>query len=355
MLDLKGRRNRIVPISRLPPEILCSIFFFASRLAIYDVQWIRLTHVCRYWRDLALQSPSLWANPPLQHILWTEIMLSRSKMAGLTVQADGVAIYHHNTRKNVSSIFQNYNTRIKHIQLELSFEVNSLLETLPSSAPMLESLVITVPYPNRLNFSYQDGSTNRPNYRILDESLCDMGQLRRMELTGLYINWDLHLPNTLTVLKLHEIPSLGIPEIDKMKDALEQMPLLQTLDLVNALPDIGHPLLSSRNIHLPKLQTLKLSAGVAEADCLLRALTFPSTTFVQVICAQSASINYFNMSGIFSSLARSRKDGGGEIKVLEATLSLQYIVPPKQPGLSKPSPLSKRLVILCPNVHFLWT
>lgn len=71
LLELKSRWNDSLPIFRLPPEILLEIFetlaacaSLAPRHCFEDRKnpytWIRCTHVCRYWRNIALAAPSLW-------------------------------------------------------------------------------------------------------------------------------------------------------------------------------------------------------------------------------------------------------------------------------------------------------
>ena len=67
---------------RLPPEILSKIFLIAQAEDVelcrrsgaipmgspgatpfdYSIQWVELTHVCHYWREVALNCPSLWTN-----------------------------------------------------------------------------------------------------------------------------------------------------------------------------------------------------------------------------------------------------------------------------------------------------
>ena len=64
--SLLTRRNALVPISLLPPEILARVF----HLIVLEeppisggrsLGWIRVTHVCRHWRQVALDDSSLWA------------------------------------------------------------------------------------------------------------------------------------------------------------------------------------------------------------------------------------------------------------------------------------------------------
>jgi hypothetical protein len=92
---LKSRRNTVV-LSRLPPETLATIFAFLSDSAWNEgsvhLEWIRVTHVCRRWREVALDHPRLWSRinfrvtKPIPAGL-AEI-LARAKMAPLHLEAD---------------------------------------------------------------------------------------------------------------------------------------------------------------------------------------------------------------------------------------------------------------------------
>src|SRR5882757_2973135 len=44
------------PVNRLPPELLVHIFSFLGGGAFV----VPASHVCRRWRDVALDTPSLW-------------------------------------------------------------------------------------------------------------------------------------------------------------------------------------------------------------------------------------------------------------------------------------------------------
>ncbi|KAF9480801.1 hypothetical protein BDN70DRAFT_977314, partial [Pholiota conissans] len=67
ILSLRRRRNGLIPISILPPEIFCAIFMIVrTNCAKMDSKtdkraWVELTHVCSHWRSIAISSPTLWA------------------------------------------------------------------------------------------------------------------------------------------------------------------------------------------------------------------------------------------------------------------------------------------------------
>ena len=88
---LKHCYNAVTPVNRLPPEILSAIFSLAVAKTVIRggahraLPWARITHVCRRWRTVALDCPSLWAHLQFGNPLFTQVMLERSGAAPLTV------------------------------------------------------------------------------------------------------------------------------------------------------------------------------------------------------------------------------------------------------------------------------
>ncbi|KZV73615.1 hypothetical protein PENSPDRAFT_732804 [Peniophora sp. CONT] len=65
----KRTRNGMMPACNLPAEVLSHIFALARDVwarkhaegeRTYDIGWICVTHVCSFWRNVALGTPSLW-------------------------------------------------------------------------------------------------------------------------------------------------------------------------------------------------------------------------------------------------------------------------------------------------------
>lgn len=69
---LRSTANAFVPINRLPPEVLCEVFFYlrpmirkeskqpqSKRPPFEDL--LAITHVCRHWRGTAIAAPELWS------------------------------------------------------------------------------------------------------------------------------------------------------------------------------------------------------------------------------------------------------------------------------------------------------
>ena len=89
---------------QLPPELLREIFIscadppsavepsYWSRAR--NMQWIAITHVCRYWRSVALGYSDLWKRLYFFNPDVTKEMIHRSKGANLEVKIDaGLKIY----------------------------------------------------------------------------------------------------------------------------------------------------------------------------------------------------------------------------------------------------------------------
>lgn len=65
LIALKVYRNTLVPINRkLPLEIWSEIFIHRRNMSSLrrPYEWITLTQVCNYWRELILHNPTLWSH-----------------------------------------------------------------------------------------------------------------------------------------------------------------------------------------------------------------------------------------------------------------------------------------------------
>lgn len=111
LLLVRTAFNATCPVNHLPPEIFTEIFGFCSppldpypddSPRITNTVWpslfdfkdvgklVPLTHVCRHWRDVALQAPSLWTTIHGRSKTSTaNTCISRSQAAGLKVAYNG--------------------------------------------------------------------------------------------------------------------------------------------------------------------------------------------------------------------------------------------------------------------------
>ncbi|KAK7691293.1 hypothetical protein QCA50_004687 [Cerrena zonata] len=87
LLESSRRHNMLLPISTLPPEIVCDILrYVAQQREIQPWEypptptyiWIRVTHVYHYWRVIALSDPQLWNTIGLYAIDLMDELLKRA-------------------------------------------------------------------------------------------------------------------------------------------------------------------------------------------------------------------------------------------------------------------------------------
>ena len=241
--------------------------------------WIRVTHVCRYWRDVALASPLLWSDIVLtcdQECL--ETMLTRSQQVALSVQSytsscsgEACPAPIRSLRLVLMHLF-----RIRSLALYIKWWVYlDIIDALRGPAPLLQRLTLSTPS-GLYDTAYMQPVVHPPQHAPLEElTLCSFG-----------FPWAHPVP--FRALKSLRIVK-GIPyrpEVDDVLDGLRLMPDLRSL----ALEDVFYPsasglasLPAARSVvPLPKLQQLVLSGDCIACGTLLSSLELPSSTRITV-------------------------------------------------------------------------
>ncbi|KAF8189676.1 hypothetical protein BJ912DRAFT_966103 [Pholiota molesta] len=321
LLALKFERNTIIPISRLPPELLCRIFSLAqvphpTATEPNLLEWINLTYVCRHWRNVAISMPSLWVIPPIGNRKWVREMLRRSKGSSLVIRSDTEKTP---TRSGIVLALRQIH-RIKELSLRnfYSDAWDSIREMLTKSAPQLERFclegvdTVWVEIDQELQVAQ--------HLVIWDDILRETESLRQLELDYCQLNWDspFHFFRSLTHLKLKDLPLGFLPSGKQLMNALKSMPDLEDLVLWNSLPSPIDQQSSwgSEYTHLA-LRSLSInSKHVAYLEAFFHYVTFPPTAIVKIVCSdnhtyrrihtQAGAINqdtYY--SGFIIALARS--------------------------------------------------
>ncbi|KAF8164302.1 hypothetical protein BJ912DRAFT_890029 [Pholiota molesta] len=294
LLALKSRRNASVPISRLPPEILCNIFSFAQVPGIYSMsrkvelsKWINLTYVCRHWRSVAVNAPSLWVDPPIGNVKWVAEMLRRSKESSLVIKIDCDRML--GMELALGDIHRTRELSIQHIS---SDTWNVIQGMIPVSAPRLERLCLV----GQHAISYYGGVAHSPApISISEDILREAGPLRQLELTHCALNWisHSHLLCSLTHLKLHRLSHLSQKSTLEFMDIFKIMPNLEVLDLSEAFPaypTVQHFSQLSKEVHFPHLRTLHIQDSItSEIKAFFRNVTFPPSTMVKIVYYESDS------------------------------------------------------------------
>jgi hypothetical protein len=292
---LKLRRNALAPISRLPPETIAIIFSFLSlprefvRLLTGDNQdilaWLRVSHVCHRWREIALDQPRFWSRidfTTLTSAGATEV-LSRSKMAPLELEANLSGVHWGGDR--VGALEKQLSSHVSHIsRLSItadSADLQTIIEQLASPAPALEwlSLIIDGECPLRMGI---------PSNAIIPHSFFDgtAPRLSRLQLDHCDISWTSSLFKSLRILEIQMLSQLARPSLEEWLDAMEQMLQLETLVVNHATPrapTASTPLPEpTRVITHPSLTQLNLAASASDCTFALAHLILPALIRIRV-------------------------------------------------------------------------
>lgn len=307
ILALKYQRNRLAFISRLPPETLSHIIAFV-KVAQYpsilnSLAWIKVTHVSTHWRDVAMNSPTLWNDPPIERVEWRQIMLRRSKMASLTIKTDFSydSVSLKKTKKTgLRDILRHHGSRIKHLAITgVDPECLKILEDLPVSISRLETL-----YLRAYHSLGTRGDISIPN-RILTDSK-NLREVKLHRLSGLnFLRWDLFFLSNITHLQLHDTAESASLTWTQFMGALKKMTKLERLILGNILDstkNIEDDTLSLGLVRLCRLESLTMKSPTREVETFFRHVTFPPSATVEVVAIYRSGPNS-EITNIISNVA----------------------------------------------------
>ena len=262
---LKSHRNKLAPISRLPPETLAAIFSFLPSS--------RFAHVCSRWRETTLNYPRLWSyiNFDMLTPVGMDEILTRA-MTPLHLEANVTQM----SNEQFDAFKKQLNTHISRTRhLHICGALRSTLEGLPSPAPVLESLSLSqfaTPEPI-VPFDVFNGTTP---------------SLTSLELVGCNISWRSPLLKGLRTLKIElagPFPEAR-PNLQDWLDALDQMSQLETLVLRCASPSAPQvaPLISKplRIVTISSLTKFHIDASAKDCVLALAHLMLPALTWLHV-------------------------------------------------------------------------
>ncbi|KAF9232493.1 hypothetical protein BU15DRAFT_81180 [Melanogaster broomeanus] len=153
MCALLTRRNALSPVSRLPHEILATIFLYQAYSFYQDHEysgtwdappWANVSYTCRHWRDVALNTSSLWSFLFVSPPRWTEELLSRSKTVPLTVHVNQ-GYWDREEMVFLEKVTRDV-MRIQDLSLEFPYKLaKGVFAKLSASAPLLHTLRLGTP------------------------------------------------------------------------------------------------------------------------------------------------------------------------------------------------------------------
>jgi hypothetical protein len=290
--------NTLVPISRLPAEILSIIFSLLPFEALdldAPVLPSPVSRVCHRWREISLNLAYLWT-----HINFTKltpadaaVMLVRAKMAPLYLGAQTIQW----KRAKFEAFKEQIEAHIHHIR-HLSITVKpkhlKMFGQLVSSAPSLEFLSID----NR-------ESPHVASPVIIPDNLFDgiAPKLTYLRLYNCGIRWQSPLLKGLRDLEISSFPTRARIAFYSWLRALKQMPQLERLALHRGIPSGTAP--SERLkliVDLPSLTELSISATVGDCAVVLDHLVLPALTRLCARVNPGCNLNYLSAFGFATHL-----------------------------------------------------
>ncbi|KAI0358096.1 hypothetical protein OH77DRAFT_1241166 [Trametes cingulata] len=278
IIELKGSLNSLAAIARLPPELLSEVFLHVVKRSYEErnnsfpayyggsrfYAWITVSHVCRNWRAVALNTPRLWGHIILTRRPVVENVLSRSKKAPLLVCASLLSTG-DDRGKLLEEIMQE-SSRLKEIRLSGSARhIQDFMPKMTGPADHLETMVL---WESANTYHYDVGDSSLPPTLFNGH----FPRLRSLEIRRLVFTWrnPIFAPTITKLVLAARLDSQSLlGSFDQLLAALEHMSALQVLDLEDAiprLPDDAKTLPApQRTLTFPKLRSLSLSANTL--DC----------------------------------------------------------------------------------------
>jgi hypothetical protein len=271
LFDLKCRRNALVPICRLPSEIIIKIIGHIQNWSKdpdelfenFDRSWLRLTLVCQRFRDVAVQSPTLRSvlDYSQDSGSWIDLCVQRSQNAQL-------CIYSHDSGAEVAAEHWSRAHLVK-------FDGYTIANMFDSSTPYLETLVIV---------AEDDFETLWISSAVLDNISASIVELH-LDGVGVYLDIQeaVSLPN-LRWLKLYlirmDVSLNGLALFLKGAPTLQSLRIMRLclLESANAV-DANEVMPVPEQISLPQLRLLYVEDAPAEVWALLRLIPPPTSAF----------------------------------------------------------------------------
>ncbi|KAJ3506810.1 hypothetical protein NMY22_g17129 [Coprinellus aureogranulatus] len=298
---LESHYNSLSLPNRIPPEILSKIFLIVASYSKYkdeddddyneDLKWIRVMHVCRYWRETALNCVALWSQLSFVNPEFTEFMIDKSRNAPLSIECgwhSGAAKFQDVLCKALSRTIQLRRVTLACCGDSDRLNLPPLLALLSGPLPILEDIAISM---------MEDGPVVLPA-RFLDGTAPNLKSLKLYNIT--VGSWtDLPLRSTLTRLhfetnllslsSLTPTPNGARPSWVQLLTSLQDMASLESLTLEKVLPSDDLPTTPpstygpTHPVTLHKLRSLKLVGFGSSIVNFCTVVRFPKARDIQLI------------------------------------------------------------------------
>ncbi|TFK74862.1 hypothetical protein BDN72DRAFT_759242 [Pluteus cervinus] len=289
------------PILRLPSELLSSIFVTGVLEMGEDSLMVStLMLVCRYWADVALNTPALWAKifvSPHHSLERARRKIERSKTCPIDVSINYGPHTEHmsNVTEQITRAMDLFRpalcrTRSFHLCVPNRPQAHAALARCKEDAPLLRTLTIEICH------------AMQEDYSCLPLPLFNghTPALRSCALTSFNFGWDLTLLSRLRTLKLDGYFNSHSPSPATLVSILRQCPTLEELTLRNLSDSESGPCVTTventqhpptgKLIQLPRLKKASFHyVGSALTQHIFSQVTVPNLESLQMCYLQNVT------------------------------------------------------------------
>lgn len=260
---------QLTTISKLPPELLISVFQCGVEVEFHTsiseppnpflrpVPFIRrASQVCRFWRDVSRNVPSLWSTFPYYETYgarWITEFLNLSKSSRLDVKLSSGLRSRNAPPSNVNALCEHsHRIRLLHVTTHSSTIAQDLQQLLGRPMPNLETLVLSYGFG-----TWNLGNTSAATFPLFLRE--GAPSLTTFISYRCYVDLSSAALSRLRILEFHEIPDPYCPTISQWLDGLRNMPFLEKLSITQSiLPEFTDVV-----VDLPCLRVLRFAGGFA--------------------------------------------------------------------------------------------
>ncbi|KAJ4468288.1 hypothetical protein J3R30DRAFT_3715222 [Lentinula aciculospora] len=237
---IRGVRNLLQPVNKLPPELL-TLIFHQTQQHLPDFlplpepspsswHWLTLLQVCRQWRGLIASSPQLWSE--LDSGTLPERFLRRSSTVPLKVY---LSLKLHDLSEDILESIASQSRRFR----ELHLDADSWQSSITTSSTIFHQFKF--PAPTLASLTLLTDGRDIVNGTLPHMFSGEMPRLKKLCLKHL-TSWPSGYFQGLTHVCLYDQNESTRPTMDEFLDFLVNSPFLEELALVRAGPtriDVG--------------------------------------------------------------------------------------------------------------------
>ncbi|VDB90280.1 unnamed protein product [Peniophora sp. CBMAI 1063] len=300
------RHNAHIPIARLPADALTLIFGFAAssnpliglvrvgRRAFQPpeqhatvLRWMAITHVCSFWRSVALEDSRLWSEVPSRlRTSSTEEILRRNGQRGGLVYEYVDVIPSDPRRAQRADLLERSLSLVEDLRMHLEGSATDFARVFGSAAPQLRALHV-----------YTDITEMRRRYQLIWPDRLFAGQaplLRTVDLRVL--KYHSLVPDFLSSIHdfLHCLTTLvvDIGPHDFYDFPSLHAALSRSRNLVNLVINGSFPRLSMSPFHselgsldFPHLKACRIEGPIQDTGTLVAMMQIPETCRLGIRCS----------------------------------------------------------------------